>query len=216
MVDDRQVDQAGGADLLVELLERGVGLLLDPTGGRVGREPRVGQRGGQLVGGLVDGATHDRVGLQQPLAPGVELLDLLARLLATRREVAQARARGPPGPRPPSPCPATRAASSSCLGLLAHAVEVALTLVAERLGLLGRLGADQRRGFLRLGLRRSSSAARLGESDSCSAAASASRRSASRIASARVSDASRVASETIRSAAASALLRISPAASAPR
>ena len=38
------------------------------------------------------------------------------------------------------------------LGLLADAVEVALALVAERLGLLGRLGADQRRRFLRLGL----------------------------------------------------------------
>ena len=32
----------------------GLGLLLDPAGRGVGREPRVGERGGQLVGGLVD------------------------------------------------------------------------------------------------------------------------------------------------------------------
>ena len=93
VVDDRQVDEARGADLLVELLERRLGLLLDAPRRRVGREPRVGQRGGELVGRLVDRAAHHRVRLEQPLAPRVELLDLLARLLATHARSRSTRSR---------------------------------------------------------------------------------------------------------------------------
>ena len=151
-VDDGEVDQAGGADLLVELLERRVGLLLDAPGGRVGRQPRVGQRGGQLVGGLVDGAAHHRVGLQQPLATGVELLDLLARLLATHRQVAQHALADRLRLRDHLLALGARAAASSCSASSRVRSRSRCALVAERLGLLGRLGPDQRRRFLRLGL----------------------------------------------------------------
>ena len=74
---------------MVELLQRGLWLVGDPTGRGIRREASVGQRHRELGAGFVDGAAHDVVSLQQSFAPSVELLDLLARLLPARCEVAE-------------------------------------------------------------------------------------------------------------------------------
>ena len=82
-----RLGQGGG--LLLELLEGGDVLVAGPQRRGLGGQPGLGQRDLQLVGGHVEGLAHHVVGREQPVAAGLEPLDLLAERLAATGQVVE-------------------------------------------------------------------------------------------------------------------------------
>ncbi len=89
-VEQRHTRHAPGIELGLDGLDRELVVVgLHPPAGRLGGELGLGHHDGELGGGLLDRAPHERIGVEQALASGAQLLELGLAGAAAPRQVLQ-------------------------------------------------------------------------------------------------------------------------------